>query len=42
MKERWLFGLESDFDYEKIDNNEQFDDLAQIERDAQEKYFDED
>jgi hypothetical protein len=42
MIERWLYGQESDFDYSKIDDNQQYDDMSMVERDAQDAYFDED
>ncbi|KAK9465469.1 coiled-coil domain-containing protein-domain-containing protein [Lipomyces arxii] len=38
---RFLEGLDVDFDYDEVDYNEQWDDLDQIGRDFEDKYFDE-
>lgn len=40
MKERFLSGKDSDFDYSGVDDNVQLDDLQQIERDEEDAYFD--
>ncbi|KAI8849440.1 coiled-coil domain-containing protein-domain-containing protein [Chytridium lagenaria] len=42
VKERFLAGLDEDFDYVRVDSNEAFDDLGQMERDAEDAYFDDD
>lgn len=39
MKERFLSGKDSDFDYSAVDDNVQLDDLQQIERDEEDAYF---
>ncbi|KAI9729818.1 MAG: hypothetical protein M1834_006566 [Cirrosporium novae-zelandiae] len=39
MEMRFIRGGDEDFDYEKIDNNEDFDDHAEEERQKQEDYF---
>lgn len=39
MKERFLSGKDSDFDYAAVDDNAQLDDLQQIERDEEDAYF---
>lgn len=39
MKERFLSGKDSDFDYTAVDDNAQLDDLQQIERDGEDAYF---
>lgn len=40
MKVRFLQGMDTAFaDYNQIDNNEDLDDWKQIERDAQDRYF---
>ena len=41
MEARFLRGGDEDFDYEAVDNNAEFDDRELEERDAQDKYFDE-
>ncbi|KAL7276520.1 hypothetical protein RUND412_000477 [Rhizina undulata] len=40
MTQRFLEGKDNDVDYASIDNNEDWDDWGQIERDAQDQYFD--
>ncbi|KAJ3218677.1 hypothetical protein HDU67_004459 [Dinochytrium kinnereticum] len=40
IKERFLAGLDESFDYSRVDANEAFDDLGQMERDAEDAYFD--
>jgi hypothetical protein len=40
MTLRFLEGRDEDADYESIDNSEEYDDYRQIERDAQDAYFD--
>lgn len=40
MTLRFLEGRDDDVDYNDIDNNEEYDDYQQIERDAQDAYFD--
>jgi hypothetical protein len=40
MREKWLDGLEN-FDYSVVDDNEALDDIDQISKDAQDRYFDE-
>lgn len=43
MKEYFLEGLDKDFiDYNRIDNDETLDNIQEIDRDEQEKYFDSD
>ncbi|XP_023166109.2 coiled-coil domain-containing protein 97 [Drosophila hydei] len=39
MKERFLSGQDTDFDYTAVDDNAQLDDLKQIERDEEDAYF---
>lgn len=39
MREKWLDGLEN-FDYSVVDDNEALDDIDQISKDAQDRYFD--
>lgn len=39
MQERFLSGQDADFDYSKVDNNEEYDDLDVLNRDAEEEYF---
>jgi hypothetical protein len=41
MEMRFLRGNDADFDYESVDKNEAYDDLTEIDRDRQDKYFDE-
>lgn len=40
MRWRFLAGNDSDFDYKSIDDSEEYDDLAQERRDAEDRYFD--
>ncbi|KAI9030804.1 coiled-coil domain-containing protein-domain-containing protein [Phycomyces nitens] len=40
MEERFLIGNDTDFDYSAVDYNEAYDDLDQQERDAHDRYFD--
>ncbi|KXS17703.1 hypothetical protein M427DRAFT_68222 [Gonapodya prolifera JEL478] len=42
MEERFLGGRDSDFDYAAVDTDSDLDDLTLLERDVQERYFDED
>lgn len=41
MRNRFVQGEEAAFDYDRIDGNSEYDDLAEIDRDAEERYFDE-
>ena len=41
MKQKFLDGLDEDFDYSKVDGNEEYDNLTIISQDAEDKYFDE-
>ncbi|KAG2199519.1 hypothetical protein INT47_009973 [Mucor saturninus] len=41
LEEKFLAGKD-DFDYDQVDYNEEYDDLEQLERDIQDRYFDED
>lgn len=41
MESRFLREGDTDFDYDAVDNNPDYDDHALEERDAQDKYFDE-
>ncbi|KAI8636456.1 coiled-coil domain-containing protein-domain-containing protein [Parasitella parasitica] len=41
LEEKFLDGKD-DFDYEKVDYNEDYDNLQQLEQDMQDRYFDED
>lgn len=41
MTQRFLRGDDADFNYHGVDENEEYDDLAEEEREAQEKWFDE-
>ena len=41
MEARFLRGGDDDFDYDAVDNNPEYDDRLLEERDAQDKYFDE-
>ncbi|KAK9479545.1 coiled-coil domain-containing protein-domain-containing protein [Lipomyces japonicus] len=41
MTIRFLSGLDTDFDYDVVDFSEEWDDLKQISRDAEDAYFDE-
>lgn len=40
MYESFLDGKDSDFDYKKVDNDQQYDNIAILSNDAEEKYFD--
>lgn len=40
MKQRFLEGLDEDFDYSKVDANEEYDNLIIFGQDEEEKYFD--
>lgn len=40
MYENFLEGKDSDFDYKKVDNDQQYDNIETLANDAQEKYFD--
>ncbi len=42
MKERFIDGKEKHFDYSKVDDDSDLDDLETMGRDAEERYFDED
>jgi len=42
MKDRFMQGHEAEIDYEKIDKDERLDDIAELARAAEEKWFDED
>lgn len=39
MELRFLRGDDTDFDYKSVDENDEFDDLTVLEREEQEKYF---
>ena len=41
MTLRFLKGLDDDFEYDSVDDNEDWDDRVQEEREEQEKFFDE-
>ncbi|NWQ72679.1 CCD97 protein, partial [Neopipo cinnamomea] len=41
MYQRFLDGLEPDFDYSQVDENPDLDNLDIVARDEEEKYFDE-
>ena len=41
MTLRFLKGEDGEFDYEEVDNNEAYDDHRTIERDEEERWFDE-
>ena len=41
MEARFLRGGDEDFDYEAVDNNAEYDESVLEERDAQDRYFDE-
>jgi hypothetical protein len=41
MEARFVRGGDDDFDYEAVDNNEDYDDHLQESREAEDKYFDE-
>ena len=40
MRWRFLAGNDNDFDYKLVDDSEEYDDLAQERRDAEDRYFD--
>lgn len=40
MYSSFIEGRDIDFDYNTVDNNEEYDDLQQISQDAEDKYFD--
>jgi len=40
MEEKWLAGEDLEYDYEVVDADEQLDDMLQLERDMQDRYFD--
>lgn len=40
MYSSFIEGRDVDFDYNSVDNNEEYDDLEQISQDAEDKYFD--
>ncbi|CAH2236303.1 jg27755 [Pararge aegeria aegeria] len=40
MYSSFIEGRDLDFDYNSVDNNEEYDDLQQISQDAEDKYFD--
>ncbi|KAJ3116013.1 hypothetical protein HDU96_010661 [Phlyctochytrium bullatum] len=40
MKERFLDGMDPEFPYARIDTNDVYDDLGQMERDEEDAYFD--
>ncbi|XP_038214907.1 coiled-coil domain-containing protein 97 [Zerene cesonia] len=40
MYSSFIEGRDTDFDYNNVDNNEDYDDLEQISQDAEDKYFD--
>ncbi|GBP44643.1 Coiled-coil domain-containing protein 97 [Eumeta japonica] len=40
MYSSFIEGRDTDFNYENVDNDEQYDDLQQINQDAEDKYFD--
>lgn len=42
MEEKFLSGKEAEFDYSAVDDNAEYDDLDVLQRDAEDKYFDED
>lgn len=42
MMESFLMGKDSDFDYSRVDENEDYDMSDQFERDQEDRYFDED
>jgi hypothetical protein len=41
MEARFLRGADDDFDYDAVDKNSEYDDRVAEERDAQDRYFDE-
>lgn len=41
METRFVRGGDDDFDYSTVDNNPEYDDRATEEREAQDRYFDE-
>ncbi|KAK9766726.1 hypothetical protein K7432_003995 [Basidiobolus ranarum] len=40
MKHKFLSGDDRQFDYSKVDNNEEYDDLKQVGEDLEAEYFD--
>lgn len=42
MRQSFIDGRDTGFDYSKVDDDSDFDDLDARQRDAEEKYFDED
>lgn len=40
MYSSFINGRDEDFDYNSVDNDEQYDDLQQVSQDAEDKYFD--
>ncbi|KAI8070850.1 coiled-coil domain-containing protein-domain-containing protein [Gongronella butleri] len=40
LEERWLDGLDINFDYAQVDDNPDYDDLRQLNQDMQDDYFD--
>ena len=42
MHQSFLDGRDTEFDYSTVDNDESYDDLDAMERDRQDKYFDDD
>ena len=40
IRERFLAGLDEDFDYRTVDNNEAYDDMDVVRRDEEDSYFD--
>lgn len=40
MYNNFIDGLDTEFDYNRIDNDDQYDDLKQVSQDAEDKYFD--
>merc|ERR1712032_836095 len=39
MRERFVNGLEADFDYSRLDEDSDLDDIVELGRDAEDKYF---
>ncbi|KAL3873986.1 hypothetical protein ACJMK2_037060 [Sinanodonta woodiana] len=42
MQEKFLRGEDRNFDYSKVDDNEEYDDMRIVDREEEEKYFDDD
>ncbi|CAO3592378.1 unnamed protein product [Absidia cylindrospora] len=40
LEEQWMDGMDDQFDYSVVDNNDTFDDFVQQNQDMQDKYFD--